>query len=232
MKFTKVPFIFIVILCSLFPLFSTDIVRFTDGRVLTGEVSSYSSLGEIRMKGEDGAIISYPSTDIISIEKLGKIGVSLGVQRDPLIHYVEGTRKLFHYVPPSYIYKGATYNIDTDWGTGSDVGIFFSFLKEQHPQLDERTLSLIDELDRKMLRQNRSMGASGIMMALGTIMTFLPLNFDDISATPTYGKVIALSGFSINIVGLSIAIYNVFHNQREYPELIAHSFNEWISKVQ
>lgn len=225
-------FILLCILCTSFPLFSIDVVTFIDGSIMTGEVFSYSSLGEISMKDEDGAIKAYPSADILSIEKPGTIGVSLGNQGDCFIHYVEGVNKLFHYVPPYYIYKEMSYNIDTGWGIESDVGMFFSFLKTQHPDLDEHTLFLIDELDRKMLRQNRSMGASGIMMALGTVMTFLPLNFDDISATPTYGKVIALSGFSINIVGLSIAIYNLFHNQREYPELIAHSFNEWILQQQ
>ena len=215
--------------CSAFPLFSIDVVTLIDGSVINGEVTSYTSFGDISIRLENGAINSFPSSEVFSIEKADKIKVSLGGEADPYLYYVEGVRKLFQYVPPQYIYRGVSYNIDTDWGLNYEVGMFFSFLKQQHPHLDERTLSLIDNLDKEMIRQNRSMGIGGILIASGTLMTFLPLNFDDIQATPTYGKVISVSGFSLNLIGLSLMVYNAFIHQRRYPLLIAESFNEYIS---
>ena len=206
-----------------------DIITFTDGTVLNSEVLSYSSFGNITLVSGNGAIDSFSSSVILSIEKPSKYRFSSNIQIDPRIYYVEGVQKLFQYVPPYYIYKGVSYNIDTEWGMNSDVTMFFSFLKKEHPDLDERTLSLISELEKRMIRQNTSMGLAGILVASGTIMTFLPLNFDDIQATPTYGKIIALSGFSINLVGVGLMIYNACIHQREYPKLIAESFNEYIS---
>jgi hypothetical protein len=210
-------------------LLSADIVTFTDGTVLNTEVFSYSSLGNITLDVGNGAIDSFSSSEILSIERPSKYRLSSNIQVDPRIYYVEGVKKLFQYVPPYYIYKGVSYNIDTEWGMNSDVGMFFSFLKQEHPDLDERTLSLISDLDKRMMQQNRSMGLAGLLVASGTVMTFLPLNLDDIEATPTYGKVIAISGFSINIIGVGLMIFNAFKHQREYPKLIAESFNEYIS---
>jgi len=208
-----------------------DIVTLLDGSVLISDVTHYTSLGNITLELVDGATKTFASSEVFSIEKSGKYKVSIANQVDPYIYFVEGVRKLFHNVPPQYIYHGVSYNIDTDWGLNYETSMFFSFLKQQHPDLDERTLSLISNLEKRMIRQNTSMGIAGILIASGTLMTFLPLNLDDIQATPTYGKVIAISGFSLNIVGVGIMIYNAFVNQREYPELIRESFNEYISST-
>ena len=60
--------------------------------------------------------------------------------------------------------------------------IFHDF--EETSDLDQGTLSLICELEKKQKRQNISMGVAGILIASGTIMAFLPLNLDDIEASP------------------------------------------------
>lgn len=222
--------ILLFIFCFSLSLSALDVVTLNDSSIYKGVVSSYSSLGEITIDVEDGTIVTFPSQRVLSIERSGKIGVSLGIKVDPFIYYHEGVNKFFEYVPPRYTYRGMSYNIDTDWGMGCDVAEFFSYLKEQHPDVDEKTVTLMNELEYKMKRQNVSMAIGGALLASGAFMTFLPLNFDDIAATPTYGKVIALSGVTFSLTGLGFFIYNAFIYHREYPQLIADSFNEWVSR--
>ena len=121
------------------------------------------------------------------------------------------------------------YNMETEWGMTTDTAEFFAFLQEEHPNLDARTLRLIQELKKAQKRQNTSMGMAGLMVGTGTIMTFLPLNLDDIQATPSWAKVVSLSGFSLNVIGVGILISNLFVHQGEYPKLISDSFNAFIS---
>ncbi len=218
----------ILILFSSFSLYSLDVVTFRNGIIVKGEITNYTSLGEIAIKTIEGITLITPSEDVISIEKPDKLSISIVNCSEELIYYHEGVKKLFTHISPRYTYRGVSYTIDPEWGIDSDLEEFYSYLKEEHPTLDNKTLSLITDLEIKMKDQNISMGIAGLLIASGTAMTFLPLNFDDIASTPTYGKVISISGLSLNIVGLGMMIYNAFINQGEYPRLIADSFNEWI----
>jgi len=73
------------------------------------------------------------------------------------------------------------------------------------------------------------MGIAGILIGSGTIMTFLPLNLDDIQATPDWAIGVSLTGFSLNVIGVGVLISNLFVHQKEYPQRIADSFNAFVS---
>lgn len=221
--------ILMLILCTPCALFSSDIVCLRDGKTITGEVAAYSSMGEITIRNEDQSLSSFPSRDVLSIEKLEPTRDSNQSINDPFIHFHAGVNKLFEYTPPRYTYRGTSYNMETEWGMPTDTAEFFAFLQEEHPDLDARTLRLIQELKKAQKRQNTSMGMAGLMVGTGTIMTFLPLNLDDIQATPSWGKVVSVSGFSLNVIGVGILISNLFVHQGEYPKLISDSFNAFIS---
>ncbi|MBI9093749.1 MAG: hypothetical protein JEY71_02595 [Sphaerochaeta sp.] len=118
--------------------------------------------------------------------------------------------------------------METEWGMGSDIAEFLAYLTEEHPDLDENTLSLIRELGWKQKRQNTSVGIAGMLIGSGTIMTFLPLNLDDIQATPNWAIGVSLTGFSLNVIGVGLLISNLFVHQKEYPQRIADSFNAFI----
>lgn len=216
----------LVLLSAFFPLFALDRVTFLDGSTFEGEVCSYASLGEISLLGEDGSILTFPSKEVLSIAREGALASAKG---NAYIQYHAGERALFTYMPPRYTYRGMSYNIDTSWGTLSDVGEFFAYLQEEHPDLDEHTLSLISELNKGMRSQNISMGIAGICIGVGTVMTFLPLNLDDLALTPPWAVGVSLTGFSLSVVGLATMVCNLFKQYGEYPPLIADSFNAYIS---
>lgn len=208
-------------------LFSVDMVMLRDGTMLRAEVSSYSSIGHITMLLEDGSIASFPSKEVLSIEKAGL--ESRSFLSGPYIQFHEGSNNIFGYIPPRYTYRGRSYNVETEWGMETDIPEFFAYLSEEHPGLDGKTLDLIRELERRVRNQNISMMIAGLCIGGGTIMTFLPLNLDDIEATPPWAIGVSLAGFSLNVVGLGAMLCTAFINHREYPLLIAESFNAYIA---
>ncbi|MDY0289859.1 MAG: hypothetical protein RBR15_13620 [Sphaerochaeta sp.] len=220
----------LLLLTSPLVLFAKDMVTLRDGTIVSGEVSSYATLGRVTIQKDDGTIVSFSSRELLSIEKSGIESRSLPA--DPYIHFHTGINKVFVYVPPRYTYRGRSYNMETGWGMDSDIGEFFAYLREQHPTLDERTLALIGELEKKQKNQNISMMTAGLCIGVGTVMTFLPLNLDDIGATPSWALGVSLGGLSLNVVGLGVMLVNAFISQSEYPPLIADSFNAYSAKEQ
>ena len=208
-------------------LFALDVVTLRDGTSITGEVSAYTTLGTITIRDENGSLASFSSREVLSIEKSG-----LGDRAQAYIHFHPGVSKFYDYTPPRYTYRGVSYNVDTAWGMSTDTREFFAYLSEEHPSLDEKTLALIRELEEKQRSQNISMKVAGLCIGTGTIMTFLPLNLDDIQATPPWAIGVSLTGFSLNIVGVGAMLCNAFIHQKEYPLLIAESFNAYISGIQ
>lgn len=214
----------VCILWTTLSLFALDVVTLRDGTSVTGEVSAYTTLGTITIRDESGCIASFASSEVLSIEKTGL------VRSDPYIHYHAGVSKFYDYTPPRYTYRGVSYNVDTGWGMSTDALEFFAYLREEHPDLDEGTLCLIRELARKQKSQDIRMAVAGLLIGSGTIMTFLPLNLDDIQATPPWAIGVSLTGFSFNVVGVAVLISNLFVQQKEYPQRIADSFNAYISR--
>ena len=223
----------LILLCLLWAslsLFALDVVTLRNGTVLPGFVSAYTTLGTITMQDQNGDIVSFPSSEVLSIDSAGGGNSPRASLSDPYIHFHPGVNKMFDYTPQRYTYRGVSYNVDTEWGMGSDLAEFFAYLAEEHPDLDEGTLLLIGELGRKQKKQNISMGIAGLLIGTGTIMTFLPLDLDDIQATPPWAIGVSLTGFSFNVVGLGVLISNLFVHQKEYPKRIAESFNAFVSK--
>jgi len=225
----------LILLCILWTplsLFSLDVVTLRNGSVVTGVVSAYTTLGTITLREENGPSVSFASSEVLSIEKPGISSNSLGCMLDPYIHFHTGVNKLFDYTPPRYTYRGVSYNAETEWGMSTDLAEFFAYLAEEHPDLDEGTRDLIRELERKQRSQNISMGMAGLLIGSGTIMTFLPLNLDDLQATPPWARGVSLTGFSLNVLGVGVLIGNLFVHQKEYPQQIAESFNAFVAKKQ
>lgn len=220
----------LLLLASPLLLFAEDVVALRDGTMVSGEVSSYATLGMVTIQKDDGTIVSFPSQEVLSIEKSDIRSQSF--LSGPFIQYHEGSNKVFGYLPPRYTYRGRSYNMETDWGRDSDIAEFFAYLREQHPSLDGKTLALIGELEKKQRNQNISMMTAGLCIGVGTVMTFLPLNLDDIGATPTWALGVSLGGVSLNVVGLAVMLCNAFISQSEYPPLIADSFNAYSAKEQ
>lgn len=219
----------LVLWCSL-TLFALDVVSLRDGTILSGEVSSYASLGQITILQGNGSTTTLPSKEVLSIKKQGEFHPALTSSANSFIHYHEGDRSPFYYLPPRYTYRGVSYNMDTDWAMQSDVAEFFAYLREEHPDMDDATLSLIQELEKNMKRQNITMAIAGVCVGVGTVMTFLPLNLDDLQATPNWAVATSISGFSLNIIGVGSMLYSAFIQHRQYPALIADSFNAFIAR--
>jgi hypothetical protein len=205
-------------------LFALDVVTLRDGTSITGEVSAYTTLGTITIRDENGSLASFSSREVLSIEKSG-----LGDRAQAYIHFHPEVSKFYDYTPPRYTYRGVSYNVDTAWGMSTDTREFFAYLSEEHPDLDEGTLALIRELGSKQKSQDIRMAVAGLLIGSGTIMTFLPLNLDDIQATPPWAIGVSLTGVSLNVVGVGVLISNLFVRHKEYPRLIAESFNAHIA---
>ena len=213
-------------------LFALDVVTLRDGNKVTGVVSAYTTLGMITIQEESGSSVSFTSSEVLSLEKQGISSNPLASMLDPYIHFHTGVNKIFAYTPPRYTYRGMSYNVETEWGMSTDIAEFFAYLSEEHPDLDERTLGLIREFGRKQKNQNISMGIAGLLIGSGTILTFLPLDLDDIQATPPGAIGVSLTGFSFNVIGVGVLISNLFVHQKEYPQQIAESFNAFVAKKQ
>jgi hypothetical protein len=73
-------------------------------------------------------------------------------------------------------------------GMPSDAFEFFIDARNS-TTLDARANELIDDLERRMIKQNRIMSIGGMLVAAGVLMTWLPINLDDPAATPPGPKV-------------------------------------------
>lgn len=153
--------------------------------------------------------------------------VVLGISefQESELAYYPPVRKPFYYVPPRYVFRGVSYNMETEWGMPSQVFEFFAMLKEQHVLIDEKTQNLIDSLVNRLIRQNKLMTVGGIMMITGTVMTWLPLNLNSIEDTPDWAIGTSIGGMTINLAGLGVWVSQLFVHNNHYLKEIAQAFN-------
>ncbi len=60
-------------------------------------------------------------------------------------------------------------------------------------------------------------------------MLFHPINLDDPAATPLAGKIVAISGFGVELAGLGVMISSLFVDVKDDLKIIADSFNSWLA---
>ena len=111
----------------------------------------------------------------------------------------------------------------------SQVFECFSMLRERlHGGFFEETEKLMDELEHRMLRQSKIIASGAIMMVSGVVLTWLPLNLDDIEATEPWAKGVSIGGIGINVAGLALLATQLFVDHTDYLQLIADSVNAHI----
>ncbi|GEM_PF-1294007 len=211
---------------------AAELVVLTDGQSFVGTIQRMD-LVSVHMATEAGELRSFAYDNVLSIRKLGSsedlLGVSWSTVDYDSIHYSAGINQNFKYVPPRYTYRGISYNMETSFGMGSQLYEFFLMLREHHPDMGLEVLSLIENLEGKLVRQQRRFTTGVLMNLAGVLMLFLPINFDDPAATPLAGKIVAISGFGVELAGLGVMISSLFVDVKDDLKIIADSFNSWLA---
>jgi hypothetical protein len=211
---------------------ATDLVVLADGQSFVGTIEKMD-LVAVHMTTQAGEQRSFAYGDVLSIRKLGSnqdlVGISWSTVDYDTIRYSPGTNKIAVYVPPRYLYRGISYNMETSFGMGSQLYEFFIMLREHHPDMDQEVLSLIEKLERKISNQQLNFVIAGGMELAGALMMYFPMNLDDPAATPTWGKIVAISGFGVSLAGLGIMIASLFVDVKDDLEIIADSYNKWLA---
>jgi hypothetical protein len=212
-------------------LCAAELVVLTDGQSFVGTILRMDLMA-VHMATEAGEQRSFAYEDVLSIRKLGSsqdlLGVSWSTVDYDTIRYSAGINKVAVYVPPRYVYRGISYNMETSFGMGSQLYEFFIMLREHHPDMDKEVLSLIENLERKISNQQLNFVIAASMNLAGAFMMYIPVNLDDPAATPTWGKIVAISGFGVSLAGLGIMIASLFVDVKDDLEIIADSFNSWL----
>lgn len=213
-------------------LWAAELVVLTDGQSFVGTIERMDLMA-VHMATEAGEQRSFAYEDVLSIRKLGSsqdlVGVSWSTVDYDTIHYSAGINENFKYVPPRYTYRGTSYNMETSFGMGSQLYEFFLMLREHHPDMDPQVLALIENLESKMVKQQRRFTVGTLMNLVGVGMLLLPINFDDPAATPLAGKIVAISGFGVELAGLGVMISSLFVDVQDDLEIIAESYNTWLA---
>ncbi|PKL12281.1 MAG: hypothetical protein CVV52_10705 [Spirochaetae bacterium HGW-Spirochaetae-8] len=226
----RVVFTMLLIVAAGF-VYAAELVVLTDGQSFLGTIERMD-LAAVHMATETGEQRSFAYEDVLSIRRLGSnqdlVGVSWSTVDYDTIHYSAGINENFKYVPPRYTYRGISYNMETSFGMGSQLYEFFLMLREHHPDMGKEVISLIENLEDKLIMQQRRFTVGTLMNLVGVGMLLLPINFDDPAATPLAGKIVAISGFGVELVGLGVMISSLFVDVRDDLELIAESYNNWL----
>lgn len=217
---------FIRLFIALHALCPADVVVLTDGTRLEGTLIKYDQTAGLVMMLEHDEHVTLSAEQVASlVTNYQLLGISRpSDQQTPPIIYHAGVNKAFHHVPPRFEFNGRMYDMETGWGMPSDAFEFFidarSFLN-----LDAQAMQLIDDLERRMIKQNRIMSIGGMLVAAGVLMTWLPINLDDPAATPPLAKGVAITGFTINLAGLGMWLSQLFVDNDTYLEQIADAAN-------
>ncbi len=218
---------FISLFIALHALCAADMVVLTDGTRLEGTLIKYDQTAGLVMMLEHDEHMEFSPAQVASVvTNYQLLGISQPSSQHTLpIIYHAGVNKAFHHVPPRFEFNGRMYDMETGWGMPSDAFEFFIDARNS-TTLDAQAIELIDDLERRMIKQNRIMSIGGMLAAAGVLMTWLPINLDDPAATPPLAKGIAIAGFTVNLAGLGMWLSQLFVDNGTYLDQIADAANK------
>lgn len=222
----------LIFLISISVLAAQDVVVFSNGTILAGEVLIYDAKTTLTFQLPDQVVHEYPSSEILALRTGIDVDSLITQTFSPTwnqIKYTKGTNQQGYYIPPRYTWRGESYSMETAWGMQSQVFEFFQILEKETETLDDETKNLIEELKRGMIRQNQMVTGGLLTEVAGLALTLVPLFVMDDSVDPVFvpawAQWVGAGGLTLNIAGLGIMLSQMFVDHESYLQSIAESYN-------